>query len=224
MTGESSEGRYTRIKISFRGTALRHTIVTQNVVETVICPNTFLAFPFDSWSMISHHLTRDQHLYAPFSLSDPKDATASTSQAWMRNRLTVLNASAILCRTATAMDKIIMFRSATAWLSPSSELGSRLRSLDPSLARVKLGGIHRAQPYGHLLFDDKIYCSNYFMAQWGIRPRTEQIEAYELARKKRIDRADVELSKQAKEGYGCTIRYRRDSEGHSHDAAQKSEI
>ncbi|KAL3707712.1 hypothetical protein TMatcc_005693 [Talaromyces marneffei ATCC 18224] len=182
------------------------------------------AFPFDSWSIVSHHLTRDQHMYAPSSLSEPMDTTKPTSQAWMRNRLNVLSASAILCRAAAAMAKTEIFRSATAWLSPSSNPGSELRSLDPSLARVKLGGIHRAQPFSHLLFDDKIYYSSFFMAHWGIRPLPQQIEAYEIARRKRINRADIELPLLAEDAVGYTTRYRRDSKDTSNDAAEKFEI
>lgn len=182
------------------------------------------AFPFDSWSMISHHLTRDQYMYAPSSLSEPMDTTEPTSQAWMRNRLNVLSASTALCRAAAAMAKTTIFRSETAWLSPSSKPGSELRSLDPSLARVKLGGIHRAQPFSHLLFDDKIYYSSFFMAHWGTRPLSEQIEAYEIARRKRINRADVEPPLLAEDGLGYTTRYRRDSQGTSDSLAEKPEV
>ncbi|OKL57187.1 hypothetical protein UA08_07335 [Talaromyces atroroseus] len=148
------------------------------------------AFPFDSWSMISHHLTREQHMYAPSSLSEPQITTEPSPQAWMRNRLNVLSASTKLYRAAAAMAKTAAFRSATAWLSSSSKPGSELRSLYPSLVRVKLGGIHRAQPFSHLLFDAKKH-TTFFLADWAKRPPNQQVAAYEAAREERIRLADV---------------------------------
>ena len=44
MTGALSEDHYTSIKISFHGTALRHTAVIQHAAETAIYPNMFGLF------------------------------------------------------------------------------------------------------------------------------------------------------------------------------------
>ncbi|KAH8705641.1 hypothetical protein BGW36DRAFT_367945 [Talaromyces proteolyticus] len=152
------------------------------------------AFPFDSWSMVSHHLARDQNMYAPDTLS--KGATTidtSTSAAWMRNRLNVLSASALLCRAAAAMSKTDAFRKTTAWLhSSGSEPRAGLRALQPSLARVKLGGIHRAQPYSHYFEAGNF--DQYFLAEWALWPRSEQIEAYEKLRNERMNLKDISSS------------------------------
>ncbi|RBR23899.1 uncharacterized protein FIESC28_03209 [Fusarium coffeatum] len=148
------------------------------------------AFPFDSWSMSSHHLSRDRHMYAP-ALTD-KTLTAvgpdATPSSWMRNRLTVLSAMSTLHRAATAMAHSLKFQKATAWLhkGPSHTL------LDPSLKRVKLGGIHRAQPCSHY-FEAGVY-SHYFIAPWATLTRPRQVEAYEKQRNGRVNLPDVPSS------------------------------
>ncbi|GIJ86992.1 hypothetical protein Asppvi_005891 [Aspergillus pseudoviridinutans] len=150
------------------------------------------AFPFDSWSMVSHHLARDRHMYAPATLSESLTDTGPCTklQAWMRNRLTVLCASAVLCRAATAMSRTASFRSSTEWLHSSSR--SRLRVQYPSLTRVKLGGIHRAQPFSHY-FEAGTY-KHYFLAEWALLSRPEQVAAYELIRDGRTRLLDVPAS------------------------------
>ncbi|KAF3481516.1 uncharacterized protein GIQ15_04275 [Arthroderma uncinatum] len=142
------------------------------------------AFPFDSWSMVALHLARDQHLYAP-DLSKAAE-TKPKPAAWMENRLLVLTASYLLTRAAVAMAKTPKFCSATSWLH-SKKRG--LRAEDPSLSRVKLGGIHRAQPFSHY-FEAGTY-SHYFIAEWALLSRRDQIEAYELMRDGRIKLLDV---------------------------------
>lgn len=138
------------------------------------------AFPFDSWSMVSHHLARDKHMYA--------QDTPATSFAWMRNRLRVLSASVILCRAAAAMSKTAAFHATTAWLHSESE--SRLLALRPSLARVKLGGIHRAQPFSH--YFEAGQSGQYFLAEWALFSRAEQIKDYERMRNERMDLEEFE--------------------------------
>lgn len=148
------------------------------------------AFPFDSWSMSSHHLSRDRHMYAP-ALTD-KTLTAvgqdATPSSWMRNRLTVLSAMSSLHRAATGMAHSLKFQKATAWLhtDPTDSL------LDPSLLRVKLGGIHRAQPFSHY-FEAGVY-SHYFIAPWAALTRHKQVEAYEAQRDGRVRLPDVPSS------------------------------
>ncbi|KAF5025922.1 hypothetical protein F66182_1957 [Fusarium sp. NRRL 66182] len=145
------------------------------------------AFPFDSWSMSSHHLSRDRHMYAP-AVTD-QDLTAAgqgaTPSSWMRNRLTVLSAMSALHRAATAMAQTTKFQKATAWLHK----GPSHTMLDPSLARVKLGGIHRAQPCSHY-FEAGTYM-HYFIAPWAALTREKQIEAYELQRDGRVRLPDL---------------------------------
>jgi uncharacterized membrane protein YgcG len=148
------------------------------------------AFPFDSWSISSHHLSRDRRMYAP-ALTD-KTLTAvghdATPSSWMRNRLTVLSAMSTLHRAATAMAHSLKFQKATAWLhkDPSHAM------TDPSLSRVKLGGIHRAQPCSHY-FEAGVY-SHYFIAPWAALTRRKQVKAYELQRDGRVNLPDMPSS------------------------------
>ncbi|KAM5354211.1 hypothetical protein ACJ41O_000861 [Fusarium nematophilum] len=141
------------------------------------------AFPFDSWSMASLHLARDRHMYAPTA-----DDDSSNSNSWMRNRLTVLSATSILHRAAAAMARTREFKRSTAWL----HMTSSRPDLDPSLIRVKLGGIHRAQPFSHY-FEAGTY-SHYFLAPWATWSRPEQVEAYELMRDGRVKMPDMPAS------------------------------
>ncbi|SPQ20773.1 c9995225-d21e-49de-9587-fd45d7d956d4 [Thermothielavioides terrestris] len=147
------------------------------------------AFPFDAWSVTALHLTRDRHLYGPARV-DPSLAAAgpgATPQTWMRNRLTVLAANSILSRAAVAMTRTPRFARATAWLFNPTEGG--LLATYPALAHVKLGGIHRAQPFSHY-FEAGTY-SHFFLAEWALRPRPEQVAAYEELRDGRVRLPDV---------------------------------
>ncbi|KAF7592079.1 hypothetical protein BBP40_000745, partial [Aspergillus hancockii] len=105
---------------------------------------------------------------------------------WTRDRLTILTASSMLTRAAAAMAKSPSFCKATAWLH-SKDKG--LRRIDPSLARVKLGGIHRAQPFSHY-FEAGTY-SHYFLAEWALKKREEQERAYETLRDGRAKLPDL---------------------------------
>ncbi|KAJ5706630.1 hypothetical protein N7488_006431 [Penicillium malachiteum] len=93
-----------------------------------------LAFPLDSWSIAELHLHRDPYLYPPGDTS------------WMQNRLKVLTALSLLSRAAVGMAKSEKFRATTSWLDFKS---NHPRTQNPSRVRVKLGGIHRAQPCSH---------------------------------------------------------------------------
>ncbi|KAF7546120.1 hypothetical protein G7Z17_g8653 [Cylindrodendrum hubeiense] len=79
------------------------------------------------------------------------------------------------------------FWKATAWMH-----GDNLRDHEASLVRVKLGGIHRAQPFSHS-FEAGTY-SHYFLAPWATWPRDEQINAYERLSDGRINMPDVPVS------------------------------
>jgi uncharacterized membrane protein YgcG len=135
------------------------------------------AFPFDSWSIISLHLARDKYLYPP---TDPKDPKILSEEDWMRNRLTILLAQEALTSAAVAMAKIPAFKKATAWLHMPEE---------PGVDRLKLGGIHRAQPFSHFFDQGKYH--HYFIAEWAHLNRKDQVAAYELLRDGRVKQPDV---------------------------------
>ncbi|KAK2747976.1 hypothetical protein FQN57_001567 [Myotisia sp. PD_48] len=155
------------------------------------------AFPFDSWSIISLHLSRIRHLYP--AVASPSSVDASTRRtevkevassaaavavmsdlSWFRNRLTVLLAQDVLLTGAVAMVQSDSFREHTAWLNNQQDL---------RMERFKIGGIHRAQPYSHH-FEKGAY-SLYFTAEWAPLERRMQIQAYELLRNKRATQKDV---------------------------------
>jgi len=138
------------------------------------------AFPFDSWSIIALHLTRERYMYADTEAS----GDLRVPQSWMRNRLSILNASFVLTQAAAAMSKTSSFCSATSWLHDG-----RQSCYYQSLRRVKIGGIHRAQPFSHY-FEAGTYI-RYFIAQWALRSRADQIEEYELLRDSRVKLSDV---------------------------------
>ncbi|KAI0874388.1 hypothetical protein GGS24DRAFT_345776 [Hypoxylon argillaceum] len=136
------------------------------------------AFPFDSWSIIALHLARDMSHYAP---SDAAGTTDSVS--WMKNRLLVLTAQEKLTTAAIEMAKNISFQECTAWLHKQPE---------PALDRLKLGGIHRAQPFSHY-YDQGEY-HHYFTASWAHLKLEDQIKEYELLRDGRVKLPDVEYA------------------------------
>lgn len=148
------------------------------------------AFPFDSWSMISLHLARDRYMYAPTTAPGAIPQNLS-DQEWMRNRLTVLTAQSALIRAATAMAQSQMFRATTKWLHTQP---------DPHLDRLKLGGIHRAQPFSHC-FEHGAY-HRYFIADWAHLKCEDQIAAYERLRNGRMKMPDFEGSKAGGSGPG----------------------
>lgn len=135
------------------------------------------AFPFDSWSIISLHLARDRYMYAPVN---PEAPQTLSDEDWMRNRLHVLVAQDVLITAAAAMARNAAFCRGTHWLHKQD---------DPSLDRLKLGGIHRAQPFSHY-FDQGMY-HHYFIAEWALLKRADQIAAYELLRDGRVKLPDV---------------------------------
>jgi hypothetical protein len=135
------------------------------------------AFPFDSWSIISLHLSRDRYMYAPVN---PEEPLPLSDEDWMRNRLHVLAAQDALLAAGAAMAQNAAFRRATRWLHEQD---------DPSIDRLKLGGIHRAQPFSHY-FDQGTY-HHYFVAEWAHLKRSDKIAAYELLRDARAKMPDV---------------------------------
>jgi hypothetical protein len=136
------------------------------------------AFPFDSWSIISLHLARDRYMYAP--IATPGETSRNLSeQEWMRNRLTILTAQSSLIRAAAAMARNPTFRASTSWLH---------KQTDPHLDRLKLGGIHRAQPFSHS-FEHGVY-HQYFIADWAHLRYEDQVAAYQRLRDGRVKMPD----------------------------------
>ncbi|KAK4234749.1 hypothetical protein C8A03DRAFT_37449 [Achaetomium macrosporum] len=140
------------------------------------------AFPFDPSSFISHQLTRDRCLYPSTDIPEDKQ--------WMQSRLQLLSASVALCRGAAAMARTPAFHAATAWLH--SPAGAWRRDQYPALRRVKHGGIHRAQPFSH--YFDAGWGERYFLAEWALWSREDQVRRYEEIREERMRMGDVEES------------------------------
>ncbi|PNY28891.1 Uncharacterized protein TCAP_01186 [Tolypocladium capitatum] len=151
-----------------------------------------LAFPFDSWSIISLHLSRGRELYprtpnatvdadgdAP-SAANPLSPGHMSDTQWFRNRMTVLLAQDVLMTAAAAMARCGAFREATLWIHKQE---------DERQDRLKLGGIHRAQPFSHH-FERGAY-HQYFVADWASLARPLRVGAYERLRDWRATRADV---------------------------------
>ena len=128
------------------------------------------SFPFDSWSIAELHLTRNRLMYPDIT----------TDQAWMKNRMTVLLAQTALVTAAKAMAESPTFRNATSWLATHA---------DPRMDRMKLGGIHRAQPFSHQYENGRYH--EYFIAAWAHLRRDEQIPIYEDIREARRQLPDV---------------------------------
>ena len=128
------------------------------------------SFPFDSWSMIELHLSRTRLMYPEVEL--PLD--------WTKNRISILLAQDVLITAAKAMAESMTFRKLTSWISQTP---------DPQMDRLKLGGIHRAQPFSHQYEEGQYH--EYFIAHWAHLPRDEQIALYETARNHRNLLADL---------------------------------
>ncbi|RHZ57432.1 hypothetical protein CDV55_100040, partial [Aspergillus turcosus] len=128
------------------------------------------AFPFDSWSIIALHLSREAFAYPP-SESNPNPQSEAS---WRNNRLTLLTALDSLCAGATAMSQEPAFRAATEWLHMQS---------DPATDRIKLGGINRAQPYSHAL-EHRTH-DDFFVAKWVSSSYPAPVQCYEAMRDRR---------------------------------------
>ncbi len=137
------------------------------------------AFPFDSWSMAELHLTRGAVMYPrPAAAGDGPTARV----AWMANRLAVLLVQDALVAGAKAMASSAGFQKETAWLAANAD-----RRLD----RLKLGGIHRAQPFSHQWEEGKYH--EYFIADWAHLEPGDKVAEYERQRELRRALPDVEV-------------------------------
>lgn len=160
-----------------------------------------LAFPFDSWSIASLHLARGRELYprsptpTDKSVADGDQTTGlMTDSDWFKNCLTILLGQDSLLAAAVAMSKSAQFRTSTDWLHTQ---------LDQTMDRLKLGGIHRAQPYSHH-FEKGAY-HRYFVADWALLARPLRVVAYEKLRNRRMIKMDVGTGKadDAGDAAGC---------------------
>jgi len=111
--------------------------------------------------------------------------------SWFRNRLALLLAQSRLLSAAGAMHASPAFRSATTW---------RAVQPDAKLDRLKLGGIHRAQPYSHH-FEKGAY-HHYFVAGWTHLRREQQVAAYEALRDGRARSDDMSDESSRSDGSG----------------------
>ncbi|KAF9885599.1 hypothetical protein FE257_012805 [Aspergillus nanangensis] len=140
------------------------------------------AFPLDSWSFVTLHLQRDAPLYPP----QPAKTTTTPTQHFLNNRLKVLHSSSTLHHVAAAMAKSPRFCESTAWLhSPDTSVQS---VTTPSTTRVKMGGIHRAQPLSH--YFESAHSDHFFLAPWAGQFADQQKSAYEARRNSRMQLAD----------------------------------
>ena len=128
------------------------------------------SFPFDSWSIAELHLTRGRLMYPGIS----------SDQEWMKNRIMVILAQTALFTAAKAMVESATFRNATSWIA---------KHTDPRMDRMKLGGIHRAQPFSHQYENGKYH--KYFIADWAHLRRDDQIAEYEKIREARRQLPDI---------------------------------
>ncbi|KAL4927873.1 uncharacterized protein BDV17DRAFT_282326 [Aspergillus undulatus] len=147
------------------------------------------AFPFDSWNVIALHLGRAEREY-PRAKASPNSTSTSTfhsdklRESWMHNRLLTLTAHSKLTLVAAALSLNSEFRTATAWLHTHP---------DPAMDRLKLGGIHRAQPFSHA-YDHRGRYKHFFSASWVHRPLSDRIAEYELLRDGRVKLPDVDFA------------------------------
>ncbi|KAK5625399.1 hypothetical protein RRF57_001115 [Xylaria bambusicola] len=177
------------------------------------------AFPFDSWSIIALHLTRD-HSHYPSNESER--AGIISDAGWMKNRLLVLIALEKLTIAATEMAKNALFQRSTVWLHMQPQ---------SALDRLKLGGIHRAQPFSHSYDQVSPLKSfplrqvsgisatanskngeyhHYFTAPWAHLRFENQITEYELLRDGRMKLPDVEYATRLYHDYGVRTLADRD--------------
>lgn len=165
------------------------------------------AFPFDSWSLVSLHLSRGRQLYPKDAFAPGSDLNRDTTSSstkgtpnglmsdlqWFQNRLNILLGQDALLRAAVAMARCTTFVQSTLWLSQQE---------DESKDRLKLGGIHRAQPFSHHF--EKGAFHQYFVAEWSHLTRPQRIKAYEELRDWKATRKDVkDSSRDDGGGGGC---------------------
>lgn len=144
------------------------------------------AFPFDSWSIVQLHLQKDRRWYRP---AVEHGKTLLTDREWMENRFKIMLAQDVLIRGASAMARTPAVRSSCDWIAWRD---------NAMFDRVKLGGIHRAQPCSHH-FEQRRYIE-WYIAGWAHLKREDQIKAYEAMRDYRVQLQDVPKKKSSDSG------------------------
>ncbi len=150
------------------------------------------AFPFDSWCLTALHFTREKFMYG-----DERDSLGAKfvrpladQKAWFKNRLRALCANSALMRGAVAMAQTPLLVKQTEWMH------SRKSRFAPEyvrpLSRVRLGGIHRAQPHSH--YFEAGSRENYFEAPWTTWSVPERAREYKRLRRTRAGMEDVPRS------------------------------
>ncbi|KAN0074071.1 hypothetical protein V8E54_008008 [Elaphomyces granulatus] len=135
------------------------------------------SFPFDAWSMIQLHIFKTINLYA----SQAPDGNALIKE-WIRNRLNILSALVALNTVAVAMAKTESFRASCLWNREREAVSVDLAS---ATDRLKLSGIHRAQPHSHFFEQGKYHSCK--LAKWALSSRVKQIKEYETMRDHRAE-------------------------------------
>ena len=131
------------------------------------------AFPFDSWSLIHLHLQKDRRWYPPQDV----EKLRLTDGEWMENRLTLLLAQDVLIQGAFAIRKHL--KGSCGWLAKSAKFD-----------RLRLGGIHRAQPLSHHYERGRF--QEAYVTPWVHLKRPDQIKIYESIRDRRAKLPDME--------------------------------
>jgi len=154
-----------------------HTCGSCNISEHV------WAFPFDSHSLISLHLSRSRNFYPqgekPASLEE--DEGVMIDSEWFKNRLTLLTAQFSLLMGATAMVRNKAIQRAVSWLEKDET---------DDIDRIKLGGIVRAQPFSHRFEKDATghRYHQYYVAGWTSLKLRDRKNEYEKLRNWRAEK------------------------------------
>jgi hypothetical protein len=158
------------------------------------------SFPFDSYSLVQLHLQKDRRFYVPDRSVDQGVSQRLSDEDWMRNRLQVLLAQDALLIGAVAMAKSTTLPKDTLWISNRGLRRDIVRPqglfscgprLERSQDRVKLGGIHRAQPFSHHFERGRYH--EYLIAAWAHLVYPLQIKEYELLRDVQMRFPDVPI-------------------------------
>ncbi|KAK4248896.1 hypothetical protein C7999DRAFT_13172 [Corynascus novoguineensis] len=137
------------------------------------------AFPFDSWSLIHLHLQKDRRWYPPRDVNKLR----LTDREWMDNRLQLILAQDVLIQGAISIQKHL--KHSCGWLAQSAKFD-----------RLRLGGIHRAQPLSHHYERGRF--QEAYVTPWVHLRREEQIRIYESIRDRRIELPDIEYKEPSK--------------------------
>lgn len=132
------------------------------------------SFPFDALSITKLHLLRRASQYTPSSNNRERP---KRSEWHLDNRLTVLLAQDALVTVIKALSQLPSFRNACVWLQNQK---------NPWFDRLKLGGIHRAQPFSHH-FELGSACT---VAPWIHLKFGQQQQIYEYIRDLRMNAPD----------------------------------